>query len=30
MFGGQCAHFAQFFRDGVIVRQHNYDCFDPF
>jgi ketosteroid isomerase-like protein len=26
------ARFAVFlwFRDGKIVRQHNYDCFDPF
>ncbi len=26
------ARFAQFFefRDGLIVRQRNYDCFDPF
>lgn len=26
------AHFGVFltFRDGRIVRQHNYDCFDPF
>ena len=26
------AHFAVFleFRDGLIVRQRNYDCFDPF
>lgn len=26
------AHFAVFltFRDGRIIRQHNYDCFDPF
>jgi ketosteroid isomerase-like protein len=25
------AHFAMFFacRDGRIVRQHNYDCFEP-
>jgi ketosteroid isomerase-like protein len=25
------AHFAQFFefQDGLIVRQRNYDCFDP-
>ncbi|HJY40634.1 MAG TPA: nuclear transport factor 2 family protein [Steroidobacteraceae bacterium] len=31
--GGQMrAHFAIFltYRDGKIVRQHNYDCFDPF
>ncbi len=31
--GGQMtARFAIFlqFRDGRIVRQHNYDCFDPF
>jgi ketosteroid isomerase-like protein len=30
--GGQMrAHFAVFleFRGGKIVRQHNYDCFDP-
>lgn len=30
--GGQMrAHFAIFltFRDGKIVQQHNYDCFDP-
>jgi ketosteroid isomerase-like protein len=26
------AHFAVFldFRDGKIVRQRNYDCFEPF
>jgi ketosteroid isomerase-like protein len=26
------AHFGVFFRfrDGLIVTQHNYDCFDPF
>ena len=26
------ARFAVFltFRDGLILRQHNYDCFDPF
>ena len=26
------AHFGVFitFRDGLIVRQHNYDCFDPY
>lgn len=26
------AHFAQFFefRDGRILKQRNYDCFDPF
>ena len=26
------AHFGVFitFRDGLIVRQHNYDCFEPF
>jgi len=31
--GGEMrAHFAVFlqFQDGKIVRQHNYDCFDPF
>ena len=31
--GGQMrARFAIFltYRDGKIVRQHNYDCFDPF
>ena len=31
--GGQMkAHFGVFltFRDGLISRQHNYDCFDPF
>ena len=31
--GGQMhAHFAQFieFRDGLIYRQRNYDCFEPF
>lgn len=31
--GGQMrARFAIFlqFRDGKIIRQHNYDCFDPF
>lgn len=30
--GGEMrAHFAVFidFRDGKIVRQHNYDCFEP-
>ncbi|GAA5225377.1 nuclear transport factor 2 family protein [Membranihabitans marinus] len=26
------AHFAQFyeFKDGKIIKQRNYDCFDPF
>lgn len=26
------AHFGVFitFRDGLIIRQHNYDCFEPF
>jgi len=31
--GGQMrARFAIFltYRDGTIIRQHNYDCFDPF
>lgn len=31
--GGQMkAHFAQFyeFKDGKIIRQRNYDCFEPF
>ena len=31
--GGEMrAHFAMFleFRDGKIVRQRNYDCFEPF
>src|SRR5215471_2304348 len=30
--GTMRAHFAMFltFRDGLIVTQHNYDCFDPF
>ena len=31
--GGEMrAHFAMFleFRDGLIVRQHNYDCFEAF
>jgi ketosteroid isomerase-like protein len=30
--GRMRARFAIFltFRDGKIVRQHNYDCFDPF
>jgi ketosteroid isomerase-like protein len=30
--GRMRARFAIFFelRDGLIVRQHNYDCFDPF
>lgn len=31
--GGQIkAHFAQFyeFMDGKIIRQRNYDCFEPF
>ena len=31
--GGEMqAYFAVFlqFRDGKILRQHNYDCFDPF
>lgn len=31
--GGEMrAHFAVFleFRDGKIVRQRNYDCFEPF
>jgi hypothetical protein len=29
--GRKTARFAIFltFRDGKIVRQHNYDCFDP-
>jgi ketosteroid isomerase-like protein len=30
--GTMRAHFAMFltFRDGLIVTQHNYDCFDEF
>jgi ketosteroid isomerase-like protein len=30
--GKMTAHFAQFieFLDGKIIRQRNYDCFDPF
>lgn len=30
--GTMKAHFAVFltFREGLIWRQHNYDCFDPF
>ena len=31
--GGQMkSHFAQFFefKDGKIIRQRNYDCFEPF
>lgn len=30
--GKMTAHFAQFyeFQDGKIIRQRNYDCFDPF
>ena len=30
--GTMSARFAIFleFRDGLIIRQHNYDCFDPF